>query len=287
MRKTLLVAAVLIGLVPCLMAVTGIKVTDLTELFNPVDEDYFPIVDVSDRTMSRNGTTKKIKFSTLATELNAQHPPEELAEDPTDCPEGQFAIAIDKKGNLTCAAGGGGGGGGGGLTGYDTVVFDAGAMVGDGGLCHLPQSQEIGSGLRVYSITCADSSSASIFGRVLMPDGWDGGAVNFSMAIIDQNETPGGYVVGAIACACVNSGDSTQSIFGTGTSITHNLTSGIAQFDLVLASTSSAVTCSGTCSGGSELFWRYQVNEVGTTENMENVLFLQAKMEFNRTADDE
>lgn len=45
------------------------KITDLTELTIPEDDDLIEIVDVSDTSMSGEGTNKKIKRSNISTSL--------------------------------------------------------------------------------------------------------------------------------------------------------------------------------------------------------------------------
>jgi hypothetical protein len=46
------------------------KITELTELTTPVSSDIIAIVDVSDTTMATSGTTKKITFDNIQTNIS-------------------------------------------------------------------------------------------------------------------------------------------------------------------------------------------------------------------------
>jgi len=166
----------------------------------------------------------------------------------------------------------------------DSIVWDAAAIIADGTQCSAATSGQINSGPYISYIVCTSNDSASMYGSVDMPDSWDAGTVTFELTIIDENASPGDYYSFDVAAMSRGSSDSVDSTWGSESGIDFNLTSGVAQHDIV-TQTSGAVTVNGATAGDT-LFWRIQVDAGGTDATVANIYIHQVKMEYTSNVGD-
>jgi hypothetical protein len=143
-----------------------------------------------------------------------------------------------------------------------SIWFDAGSLSTDGTQCAAPAEVTINSGLKTYSVICADNDSSTIYGKIRMPDNWDGGTVTFTQVYL-QSAADTSALNGDIACQSRTAGEALNNTWGTEVAIDDAAVTGSNAVDMT---TSAAAACSGTgVLGGDLLAFRYQLDATGTT----------------------
>jgi len=168
------------------------------------------------------------------------------------------------------------------ITAVDSIVWDAGGMSSDGTQCADPTEVTINSGPKMFTIICADNDASTIYGHVVMPDGWDGGTVTFELSAI-QTAADTNNLNADISAQCRGSGETVSNTWGTEIAMDTAMT-GSNAVDTV---TSAAVTPAGTCAAGDNLWWRWQMDATGTDTAVATLHMIGMKMEFTKTIGDE
>jgi hypothetical protein len=166
-----------------------------------------------------------------------------------------------------------------------SIWFDAGSIstnstATDGQRCEAPAEVTLNSGPITWTIICDDHDSASMYGKVRMPDAWDGGTLTFTHVYL-QTAADTSALNGDIAAQCRGNGEAPSSTWGTEVAIDDAGVTGSNQND---ETTSAAVTPAGTCAAGDMLYWRYQLDATGTTTAVATLHHLGFKMEYSITS---
>lgn len=160
-----------------------------------------------------------------------------------------------------------------------SVYFPAGALTTDGTQCATPALATINSGIRTYTILCADNDASTIWGSAVMPDSWNGGTVTFELSYV-QTAADTAVMNSDISAQCRPAGGTINSTFGTEVAIDDAAVSGSNIVDMT---TSGAVTPNGTCAGGDMLNFKWQLDAGGTTTAVATLHILGIKMEYGVT----
>ncbi len=163
-----------------------------------------------------------------------------------------------------------------------SMFWPAGAMSADGTQCADPAEVTINSGPIQYTVICTDNDAATLYGHVVMPDGWNAGTVTFELAYL-QTAADTNVLNSDIAAQCHGAGETVDSTWGTEIAIDDAAVSGSNKVDMTV---SSAVIAAGTCAAGDALWWRWQLDATGTTTAVATLHFLGLKMEYTASAGD-
>lgn len=163
-----------------------------------------------------------------------------------------------------------------------SIFWSAGAFSADGTQCAPASEVQINSGPYTYSIICADNDASTIYGSVVMPDGWNAGTLTFELEYL-QTAADTSALNSDIACACRGAGEAVNNTWGTEVAIDDAAVTGSNAVD---HTTSAAATCNGTCAAGDTLFWRWQMDATGTTTAVATLHMLGVKAEYTGTVGD-
>lgn len=163
-----------------------------------------------------------------------------------------------------------------------SVYWGAGALSTDGTQCAAPAEVTLNSGPKQYTIICTDNDASTIYGHVVMPDGWDAGTVTLELEYL-QTAADTNVLNSDIACACRGAGETVNNTWGTEIAIDDAAVTGSNGVD---TTTSAAVTCNGTCAAGDSLWFRWQMDAAGTTTAVATLHILGVKMEYTVNAND-
>ena len=161
-----------------------------------------------------------------------------------------------------------------------SVWFDAAALSTDGTQCAAPAEVTLNSGPKTYTIICTDNDASTMYGKIKMPDEWDGGTVTFEQVYV-QTAADTSALNGDIAAQCRGNGEAPSSTWGSEVAIDDAAVTGSNQNDVT---TSAAVTPAGTCAAGDMLYFRYQLDATGTTTAVATLHTLGFKMEYSVTS---
>ena len=169
----------------------------------------------------------------------------------------------------------------------DSIFWPASGMSADGTQCADPAEVTINSGPIQYTAICADNDASSLYGHVVMPDGFGGSGadaftVTFELEYL-QTAADTGALNSDITAMCRSAGDAVNSTWGTEVAIDDAAVTGSNAVD---HTTSAAVTPNGTCAAGDTLFWRWQMDAAGTTTAVATLHILGVKMEFTKVLGD-
>ena len=160
-----------------------------------------------------------------------------------------------------------------------SMYWGAGAMTAQGA-CAIAEATPLASGPVLYTAICTDADADTIQGSTLMPDGWDGGTVTFTMAVT-QTATDTAVIELDFAAQCVSSDEAISAWNAPPTgeqpaSITLTVASDWLEDD------TAAVTVSGTsCAAGDMLYWIGSVDAGATTSTALTTLhIIGVKMEY-------
>lgn len=173
------------------------------------------------------------------------------------------------------------------IDGVDSIFWTAAGLDVDGTQCDYSKVT-INSGPVQTAIVCTDNDASTIYGAVVMPDGYGGSGadtytVTFELEYV-QTAADTGAMNSDITAMCRRSGDTVNSTWGTEVAIDDAAVSGS---NIIDHTTSAAVTPNGTCAGGATLFWRWQLDATGTTTAVATLDILGIKMEFTKVLGDE
>jgi hypothetical protein len=167
----------------------------------------------------------------------------------------------------------------------DSIAWNAGGITSDGTNCAAAaKSAEVL--VPQYTIVCAMSDDADIYGSVTMPDSWDGGTVTFELTIAQIGAST--HVVDMdFAAYCVSSDEGLVVFGATPTGEEQAAVTMTADNDILTAIT-SAVTVAGTsCAGGDTLFWTGQVDATASGAEIATAMeILGVKMEYTSNVGD-
>jgi hypothetical protein len=166
-----------------------------------------------------------------------------------------------------------------------SIPFPAGALSVDGTQCSVPVERVINSGPKVWTVQCADSNGAIIYGSSPLPDGYNGSTFQFQLTAENENATPSGNMDMDFSCMCRGNGNEINSTWGTAQNAVISWSS-YAQYEEAQDLT-TAVTCDGPCLGSDTLYWRGVLDEPSTTTaQMGSIYFLHVLIEYERYMDD-
>ena len=163
-----------------------------------------------------------------------------------------------------------------------SMFWPAGAMSADGTQCADPAEVTINSGPIQYTAVCTDNDASTLYGHVVMPDGWDAGTVTFELAYL-QTAADTSALNSDIAAQCHGAGETVDSTWGTEVAIDDAAVTGSNAVDMTV---SGAVAAAGTCAAGDALWWRWQLDATGTTTAVATLHFLGLKMEYTASSGD-
>jgi hypothetical protein len=150
------------------------------------------------------------------------------------------------------------------------------------------------TGPKLPTITCTDTNTDGIVLDSIMPDGWNGGTVVVKLAGFYTGTPTAGQLFSLnFSGQCVRSGDPvaawaiTSGATGLSSSNVATTLTMVATANLEYQGTSSPLTLSGTCAGGSHIYVHGLVNATATNlTTIANLRVLGVKVEFTRNASD-
>jgi len=142
--------------------------------------------------------------------------------------------------------------------------WDAGSLTPDGTNCADPTKQTINSGPIIYSFSCADSNSSTFDGHITLPITMAGNlaTVKFRLTVNDVDSSSQVFA-GGFKAQCRASGTAPSSTWGTAQTLAITMVTANNDY----SATTAAVTPDGTCSAGSELFWRWTTDATTNTDD--------------------
>jgi hypothetical protein len=140
-----------------------------------------------------------------------------------------------------------------------SMVWGAGAISTDGTECSDPAEVTIGTGPKVYTISCpmdgVSETNGVLYGSTVMPEGWDGGAVRLELTTYMTTDTDvGGTLHTEAQVLCRTDDESIDATWGAAVEIDLAVAVGDAVNEIITA-TSGDITGNG-CAAGESLFWR-------------------------------
>jgi hypothetical protein len=175
-----------------------------------------------------------------------------------------------------------------------SVYFPAGNLDLEG-TCTLGTSEAlVPTGPKVPTITCANANTDGVSLEVVMPDGWNGGAIMVELQGVYAGTTHAGHIVDfnvsgqcvrdgdVVAAWAITSGATAESASNRDIQLT---ASGTANREI--HGTSLALTLSGTCAGGAHVYLHALIDASSTTFTpMSDFKLLGAKLEYTSTGTD-
>jgi len=154
--------------------------------------------------------------------------------------------------------------------------WDAGSLTPDGTNCADPTRQTINSGPTLYAFSCADSNSSTFDGHLTLPITMAGNlaTVKFRLTVNDVDSASQVFG-GGFKAMCRASGTTVDGTWGTAQTVAITMTTANNDY----SATTAAVTPNGTCSAGSELFWRFTVDGTGTNTDDGDARVISVMME--------
>jgi len=142
--------------------------------------------------------------------------------------------------------------------------WDAGSLTPDGTNCADPTKQTINSGPVIYSFSCADSNSSTFDGHLTLPITMAGNlaTVKFRLTVNDVDSSSQIFA-GGFKAQCRASGTAPSSTWGTAQTVAITMVTANNDY----SQTTAAVTPDGTCSAGSELFFRFTIDATTNTDD--------------------
>lgn len=163
---------------------------------------------------------------------------------------------------------------------YKSAWFDASAISSDGTQCAVAAEVTLNSGPKTFTIICADNDNSTMTGKAKMPGEYSGGPVYFTHVYL-QTAADTNALKGDITAQCRGNGVAVNSTWGTEVPINDAAVTGSNKNDFT---TSAAVTPNGTCTGAPMLYWRYQLDALGTTTAVATLHTLGFLMEYPVTS---
>lgn len=163
-----------------------------------------------------------------------------------------------------------------------SIYWDAGSITPDGTNCTAPTEQALNSSEKTWALSCADSNSSIMSGKIRMPKAWDGGTVTFILSLF-HGTTETITFAGDFSAMCRRSGstDVINSTYGTAVAADVSITTA----NEIEEATTTAVTPNGTCTGGSTwLLWRYVVDAANFSANAANSKVLGVTMQYSTSS---
>ena len=163
-----------------------------------------------------------------------------------------------------------------------SVWFGAGALSTDGTQCAAPaEATPLASGVKLWTIICADNDGSRMHGSVVMPDNWDGGTVTFESTAV-QTAASAGVIEYQAAAQCKGDTEALVATASYGSEVvwTDTLTGSSG----VNRATSGAVTPSGTCAAGDFLAFYIDIGAANTTTAMATLHTFGFKMYYTETS---
>ncbi len=139
--------------------------------------------------------------------------------------------------------------------------FPAWSLNADATQCADPVATTLNSGPVEGAIVCTDNDAGTIYLSLGMPDNWDAGTLTLKIHAHNDNASPSGDLDADVSAQCRGDSETVSNTWGTEIALDIAFTT---QNDLEQAE-SAAVTATGTCAAGDQLFVRYQVDATGTT----------------------
>ncbi len=142
--------------------------------------------------------------------------------------------------------------------------WDAGSLTPDGTNCADPTKQTINSGPVLYSFSCADSNSSTFDGHLTLPITLAGNlaTIKFRLTVNDVDSSSQIFA-GGFKAQCRANGTAPSSTWGTTQTVAITMVTANNDY----SATTAPVTADGTCSAGSELFWRFTVDATTNTDD--------------------
>lgn len=163
-----------------------------------------------------------------------------------------------------------------------TVWYGAGAMSTDGTQCATAaEATPVGSGAKLWTIICTDNDSSRMHGSFVMPNGWDGGTLLFSLTAV-QTAADTSNLGWTVAAQCKGDTESLVATASYGTEVT--TTDAMSGSGKQNTSTSTAVTPSGTCAAGDLLAFYIDVDATITTTAMATTHVLGTRVQYSRVS---
>src|SRR3990167_9506964 len=166
-----------------------------------------------------------------------------------------------------------------------SMYWGAGSISSDGTNCANP-TESANILVKQYSIVCADNDASIIYGSTVMPDGWDGGTVAFTLEIFQVAASINTIEID-FAAKCV-SNDEALSAFGTPPTGEQPASITLTAANDMLEDDTSAVTVDGTtCAAGDALFWTGQVDATASHADIATAVeIMGVKMEYTTNIGD-
>lgn len=166
-----------------------------------------------------------------------------------------------------------------------SMYWGAGSISSDGTNCANP-TESANILVKQYTIVCADSDAAIIYGSTQMPDGWNGGTVVFTLVVAQVGASTNGIELD-FAAKCV-SNDEALSAFGTPPTGEQAAAITLTADNDILEDDTAAVTVDGTtCAAGDVLFWTGQVDATASHADIATAVeILGVKMEYTTNIGD-
>lgn len=159
-----------------------------------------------------------------------------------------------------------------------SVWIPAASMSTDGANCASPSETTLGSGVKLYTILCADSDSSRMHFSFVMPDGWDGGTVTLESAVV-QTAADTNVIEFQAAAQCKGDTESLVAIASYGTEVVWTDT--MSGSSKVNKGVSGAITPSGTCAAGDFVAFYVDIGATNTTTAMATAHILGFKLEYS------
>lgn len=163
-----------------------------------------------------------------------------------------------------------------------TAWIGAGAMSTDGTNCASPaEATPLASGVKLWTIICADNDSSRMHFSLVMPDSYDGGTVTLE-ALAIQTAASAGVIEYQAAMQCKGDTEALVATASYGTEIiwTDTMTGSSGSN----RSTSAAITPAGTCAAGDFVAGYVDIGATNTTTAMATVHIVGFKMEYSSTS---
>lgn len=163
-----------------------------------------------------------------------------------------------------------------------SVYFPAGSLSADGTQCAAPAEVTINSGPMQYTIVCTDNDTSTIYGSVVLPDGFDiTKDITFELSYI-QTAADTGPLNSDIAIQCRGTGEAVNNTWGSEIAIDDAAVTGSNAVDM----TTSAAVDTADCVAGDILYFRWQMDATGTTTAVATLNIVGMKAEYTTTIGD-
>ena len=162
-----------------------------------------------------------------------------------------------------------------------TAYWPGHGLTADGTQCANPAKTTINSGPTLYTVLCADNAASIVYGEAKMPEGWNGGTIEFEMQAV-QTAADTGILDFDFSAQCRGDGDSVNSAWGTAQNVSITFTT---QYDEEQDKT-AAVTPNGSCVSGDTVYWRAVMDATATTTAVATAHIKGISMEYTTQLND-